>query len=89
MAELVRGYDWAKSSLGAVEAWPDTLVTTVNMLLASRHPMFLWWGPELIQFYNDGYRPRFAPTNIRRRLGSAAWNAGRKFGRSSDRRLKR
>ena len=39
------------------EAWPDTLVTTVNMLLASRHPMFLWWGPELIQFYNDGYRP--------------------------------
>jgi len=29
----------------------------VNMLLASRHPMFLWWGPELIQFYNDGYRP--------------------------------
>lgn len=57
MAELVRGYDWAKSSLGAVEAWPDTLVTTVNMLLASRHPMFLWWGPELIQFYNDGYRP--------------------------------
>ena len=19
--------------------------------------MFLWWGPELIQFYNDAYRP--------------------------------
>jgi PAS domain S-box-containing protein len=57
MAELVRGYDWAKTSLGAVETWPDTLVTTVNMLLASRHPMFFWWGPELIQFYNDGYRP--------------------------------
>ena len=19
--------------------------------------MFLWWGPDLIQFYNDGYRP--------------------------------
>ena len=57
MAELVRGYDWAKTSLGAVETWPDTLVTTVNMLLASRHPMFFWWGPDLIQFYNDGYRP--------------------------------
>jgi hypothetical protein len=38
-------------------AWSDTLLTTVNLLLASRHPMFLWWGPELIQFYNDGYRP--------------------------------
>jgi PAS domain S-box-containing protein len=57
MAELVRGFDWAKTSLGAAETWPDTLVTTVNMLLASRHPMFFWWGPDLIQFYNDGYRP--------------------------------
>jgi PAS domain S-box-containing protein len=57
MAELIRDFDWAKTPLGAVETWPDTLLTTVNLLLASRHPMFLWWGPELIQFYNDGYRP--------------------------------
>jgi PAS domain S-box-containing protein len=57
MADLIRGFDWTRTSLGPMAAWPDTLVTTVNMLLASRHPMFLWWGPELIQFYNDGYRP--------------------------------
>jgi signal transduction histidine kinase len=42
---------------GTRTAWPDILLTTVNMMLASRHPMFLWWGPHLIQFYNDGYRP--------------------------------
>ncbi len=29
------------------------------MLLRSRHPMFLWWGPELVQFYNDAYVPSF------------------------------
>ena len=29
------------------------------MILHSRHPMFLWWGPELIQFYNDAYLPSF------------------------------
>src|ERR1700678_791647 len=57
MAELVRRFDWGKTPLGPVEAWSDTLLTTVNLLLASRHPMFLWWGPDLIQFYNDGYRP--------------------------------
>jgi len=57
MAELVRRFDWSKTPLGPVETWSDTLVTTVNLLLASRHPMFLWWGPDLIQFYNDGYRP--------------------------------
>lgn len=57
MAELIRGFDWTKTSLGPIDSWPDNLVITVNLLLASRHPMFLWWGPELIQFYNDGYRP--------------------------------
>ncbi len=57
MAELIRGYEWTKTPLGPVDSWSDTLITTVNLLLASRHPMFLWWGPELIQFYNDGYRP--------------------------------
>jgi PAS domain S-box-containing protein len=57
MADLVRAFDWKKTPVGPVETWSDTLVTTVNLLLASRHPMFLWWGPELVQFYNDGYRP--------------------------------
>lgn len=57
MAGLVRDLDWGKTALGPVENWSDTLVTAVNLLLASRHPMFLWWGPDLIQFYNDGYRP--------------------------------
>jgi PAS domain S-box-containing protein len=57
MAGLIRAFHWEDTSLGPVEFWSDTLVTTVNLLLASRHPMFLWWGPELIQFYNDGYRP--------------------------------
>jgi PAS domain S-box-containing protein len=57
MAELTRAFPWAETPLGPVETWSDTLVTTVNLLLASRHPMFLWWGPNLIQFYNDGYRP--------------------------------
>jgi PAS domain S-box-containing protein len=57
MAELTRNFDWSKTPVGPIDTWPDVLMTTVNMLLATRHPMFLWWGPELIQFYNDGYRP--------------------------------
>ncbi|GAC1431145.1 MAG: hypothetical protein NVS1B11_12770 [Terriglobales bacterium] len=57
MAALIRAFDWESTPLGPLETWSDTLVTAVNLLLASRHPMFLWWGPELIQFYNDGYRP--------------------------------
>ncbi len=57
MADLVRAFDWSATSLGPIETWPETLLITVNTLLASRHPLFLWWGDELIQFYNDAYRP--------------------------------
>jgi PAS domain S-box-containing protein len=57
MADLVRQFDWSRTPLGPIQGWSDILVTTVNLILASRHPMFLWWGPELIQVYNDGYRP--------------------------------
>jgi signal transduction histidine kinase len=57
MASLTRNFDWGKTSVGAIENWPDILLGTVNLVLGSAHPMFLWWGEELIQFYNDGYRP--------------------------------
>jgi PAS domain S-box-containing protein len=57
MAERTRGFPWKNTALGPIEQWPETLVVILNAMLATRHPMFLWWGPGLIQFYNDGYRP--------------------------------
>ena len=57
MGELTRNYDWSKSPLGAPNGWPQSLCTTVSNLLRSKFPMFLWWGEEMIQFYNDAYRP--------------------------------
>lgn len=59
MRALCRAFDWASSPLGPVETWSPSLCVLVSTLLGSRHPMFLWWGPELIQFYNDAYRPSF------------------------------
>lgn len=57
MGELTRNYDWASTPLGPVEQWPLSLRNTVAMILSSKFPMFLWWGPDHIQFYNDAYRP--------------------------------
>ena len=57
MADLTRAFDWSRTSVGPIDQWPEALLTTVNTMLASRHPMFLWWGDDLVQFYNDGYRP--------------------------------
>ncbi len=57
MGELTRLYDWTTTSLGKPEFWPQSLKTTLSIILNSKFPMFLWWGPELICFYNDAYRP--------------------------------
>lgn len=57
MGALTRSYDWAASPIGPPDQWPQSLLTTVSILLNSKFPMFLWWGEDHIQFYNDAYRP--------------------------------
>lgn len=57
MVARCRAFDWASTPLGPVDTWPQSLRTLAQVVLAARQPMFLWWGPELIQLYNDGYRP--------------------------------
>ena len=55
MGAAIRDFDWAATVLGPPEHWPRTLKTCLSILLASRQPMWVWWGPELINFYNDPY----------------------------------
>lgn len=57
MGTLMRSVDWSKTKLGPVETWPKSLRTMLGAILASRFPMFIWWGPELLQLYNDSFRP--------------------------------
>ena len=57
MGMLIREMDWDNSSLGPIENWPVSLRTTLAIILHSSYPMFLFWGDELICFYNDAYRP--------------------------------
>jgi len=56
MGELIRSRDWSKTPLGPVDAWPQSLKTCVRIILTSRQPMFVWWGNELVNLYNDEYR---------------------------------
>ena len=57
MGERIRGFDWSKTSLGAVESWPQSLRSAVSILLPSKAQIVLFWGRELITIYNDAYRP--------------------------------
>lgn len=56
MGELMRSRDWSKSPLGPVDTWPQSLKTCIRIILTSRQPMFVWWGNDLINIYNDAYR---------------------------------
>ncbi|WP_460979593.1 PAS domain-containing protein [Spirosoma knui] len=62
MGQLTRQYDWTSTSLGTPDQWPQSLRTTLSILLNSRFPMFLFWGDELLCFYNDAYRPSLGNT---------------------------
>lgn len=56
MGELIRSKDWSTTTLGTPQSWPQSLRTTVSLLLHSQFPMFVWWGPQMITIYNDAYR---------------------------------
>jgi PAS domain S-box-containing protein len=69
MGALTRAYDWSASPLGAPDTWPQSLRTALRILLNTNHPMFIWWGEELIQFYNDAYRQTMGPERHPSALG--------------------
>jgi signal transduction histidine kinase/CheY-like chemotaxis protein len=56
MPRLVEGFDWSKTPLGPAASWPDSLKAVVRILLTSRFPMWMAWGPDLTFLYNDAYR---------------------------------
>jgi PAS domain S-box-containing protein len=56
MGALMRDHDWTGHPLGAPAGWPSLLKSTLRLVLTSNHPMLVWWGDDLHQFYNDAYR---------------------------------
>jgi PAS domain S-box-containing protein len=57
MSERTRAFDWSTTPVGPIGRWPQSLRTTVSIMLGCQYPLLIWWGPELIHFYNDAYLP--------------------------------
>ncbi|WP_449410637.1 PAS domain S-box protein [Methylobacterium komagatae] len=53
--DRVRAYDWSATSLGPITSWPQSLRTTVGLVLLSHVPMVLLWGADGVMIYNDAY----------------------------------
>lgn len=52
---LLATKDWANSVLGDPNRWPQSLRSVFRLILNSKFPMFVAWGPELGFLYNDAY----------------------------------
>ncbi|MGY8676509.1 response regulator [Bradyrhizobium sp. UFLA05-153] len=56
MGARVRAFDWEKTPLGPISSWPQSLKTTIDLMMASQLAMNLIWGPERILIYNEIHR---------------------------------
>jgi len=57
MGVCIGAFDWSTTSLGPLANWPDGLRAALQLSLNSRFPMHIWWGPDLINLYNDASIP--------------------------------
>jgi PAS domain S-box-containing protein len=69
LGALIAAYDWSQTSLGSIADWPQSLKTTVNLLLLSPVPIVLLWNDDGVMIYNDAYS-EFAGRRHPQLLGS-------------------
>ena len=55
MGERIRAFDWSSTPLGPISAWPQSLKTSLSLILNAQMPMWLGWTSEMYFFYNDAY----------------------------------
>ena len=55
LGRLIHQHDWSQTPLGPIEYWPQSLKTSVDLMLSSQHPMWIGWGPDIRFLYNDAY----------------------------------
>jgi signal transduction histidine kinase/DNA-binding response OmpR family regulator len=69
MGAMMRAHDWSNSPLGPESQWPQSLRTSISIVLDSKFPMYIAWGRGYTQFYNDGYRPILGSSKHPQALG--------------------
>lgn len=55
MGRRIREFDWQATELGSPRDWPQSLRTCIRIMLSSKQPIWIGWGPRLLKFYNDAY----------------------------------
>lgn len=53
MSACIRAWNWSATCLGPIETWPQSLKSTVDILLRLPMPAVLSWGKDGVMIYND------------------------------------
>ncbi|MEJ7693882.1 PAS domain S-box protein [Daejeonella sp.] len=70
MGELIRSIEWSETLLGHPNGWPQPLRTAVRIMLDSPFGMYIAWGEDYIQLYNDSFRPILGATKHPQAMGN-------------------
>ncbi len=55
--DALRACDWSRTPLGPPAGWPASLRAHVRAMLHTRQATCIFWGPDYVNFYNDGFIP--------------------------------
>lgn len=69
---IARAVNWSGTPLGSPELWHPNLKAAVSMMLHNKFAMYIAWGKDFTQLYNDAYRPILGSTKHPHAMGSAA-----------------
>ncbi|MFA6236746.1 MAG: PAS domain S-box protein [Bacteriovorax sp.] len=72
---LLREIDWSKTAVGPVDEWPVSLKNTVRMAQDNSSPMYIAWGEDCTQFYNDAYLPILGEEKFKDYMGTSGKNS--------------
>ena len=72
LGELILQHNWKNTCIGPIDEWPIGLRVTLNNVLHSAFPMFLFWGEDFLCFYNEAFRPSLGANGKHPAIGKKA-----------------
>ena len=72
MGNIMLEMDWSKTPLGDPINWPSSLRATVSLMADSPLGMYIAWGKELTQIFNDLFLPVLGTSGNRQALGQSS-----------------
>ncbi|KAK6836944.1 hypothetical protein PG987_007439 [Apiospora arundinis] len=55
--KFVLNVDWASTSVGPIDQWPQELRQLLRMVIVDSAPCIIYWGEKFTIFYNEAYIP--------------------------------